>query len=222
MKTSLVLGYSPFGNGESIYPFDELFDKGVNLLLEDSLKDIDALLLWGGADISPSLYGEIPAGAYTGPKEPSARDLFEWHLLREATQKGLPIIGVCRGAQLACAFAGGKLVQDCWGHHQSHQIKTFDGKEYSSTSSHHQMMYPYDIKHDLLAWSKETKNTTYKGLTAAETEKMTKEPEIVYFSEINAFAIQGHPEWQHKNDLVNGWILEQIVDWCFKSVDIEA
>lgn len=70
----------------------------------------DGLLLSGGEDIDPALYGEqtLPA---CGPVSPE-RDAFEWALLYEAEQQKLPVLGICRGTQILNAFYGGTLVQD--------------------------------------------------------------------------------------------------------------
>ena len=54
-----TLAYSPFGNGHSIYPFDELFDNQVDAYV-NGFNGVDAFLLWGGTDIHPSFYNESP------------------------------------------------------------------------------------------------------------------------------------------------------------------
>ncbi len=221
---SLALGYSPYGGPhlpDKIFPFSSLFDYGVNLEHSTSLQWVGAVILWGGEDISPSLYNE-DAIPHSGPITPSDRDLFEWHILREAVATNKPIIGVCRGAQMVCAFAGGKLVQDVSGHDSQHTIKCYDEKQFSVTSSHHQMMYPYDVPHELLAWSTTHKSKYYKGLSDKESnkflDKIVKEPEVVYFPHINAMAIQCHPEWHPKKDEFNEWIINQIIEKQFSHI----
>ena len=64
----------------------------------------------------------------------------EWAWMIEAQNLGISIIGVCRGAQFLCAFAGGKLIQHMTGHHGDHSITTVDGRVYQSSSDHHQLM----------------------------------------------------------------------------------
>jgi putative glutamine amidotransferase len=220
MKT-LSLGYSPYGappEPARSFPFDQIFDYGINLQYADSLHWVDAVVLWGGEDISPSLY-DTERIDHSGPAVPSERDLFEWHILKEAKALGKPIIGVCRGAQMVCAFAGGKLVQDVSGHGNQHLIECYDGKKFSVTSSHHQMLYPYNVPHKLLAWSQTHKSKYYRGMKPEESQKfldkIVKEPEVVYFPEINAMAIQCHPEWHPKKDDFNDWILNQIIEKQF-------
>lgn len=216
-----ILGYSPYNapyNGTPIFPFDELFDGYTNLRYADSLDKVSAIVIWGGTDISPALYNEPKTLNNYGPINPSDRDLFEWMLMKEALEKKKPIIGVCRGAQMLCALAGGKLAQDIQGHNcGQHQITTYDGNEFSVTSAHHQMMYHSDIEHMLLAWSTGKRSDRYEGLTDNEISKLGGiEPEVVYFPEVNGMAIQGHPEWMTKSEPFVPWILEQIADLQFK------
>jgi putative glutamine amidotransferase len=70
---------------------------------------IDGLLLTGGADLGPDLYGghRRPYGAI----DPE-RDATEIATLTVAFQRGLPVFGVCRGMQLLSVFLGGSLVDD--------------------------------------------------------------------------------------------------------------
>lgn len=72
----------------------------------------DGLLLTGGDDIQPCLYGEarLPGA---GLDQPSAgRDQMEWDLLHHARVTGVPVFGICRGLQMINVFAGGTLYQD--------------------------------------------------------------------------------------------------------------
>jgi putative glutamine amidotransferase len=73
--------------------------------------DCDGLVLSGGVDIHPDLYG----GAYEYPENKGwkrERDDFEVRMLKAAWERGLPVLGVCRGLQLINVVRGGTLVQD--------------------------------------------------------------------------------------------------------------
>jgi putative glutamine amidotransferase len=74
-----------------------------------SLDRIDALLLTGGLDVDPALYGEAPH-ATTEPDP--VRDRFEIPLSRDAVARDLPLFAICRGVQVLNVAAGGTLVQD--------------------------------------------------------------------------------------------------------------
>ncbi|GAB7189972.1 gamma-glutamyl-gamma-aminobutyrate hydrolase family protein [Kineococcus sp. NUM-3379] len=73
------------------------------------LADLDALVLTGGADVDPALYGQRPLPT-TGTPQP-ARDGTEVALLRAALGSGLPVLGICRGAQVLNVALGGTLHQ---------------------------------------------------------------------------------------------------------------
>ena len=153
------------------------------------------LILHGGADISPTLYGQKP-GKFTGADEElSPRDLSEVLLAKRAIELGIPIFGICRGAQLACSLAGGTLVQHTTGHGGgSHEVVTSGGKLYESTTCHHQMMNPWKINHELIAWAAPSLSRLYLE-EHEHSVNMPLEPEIVFFPDIKCLAVQGHPEW---------------------------
>ena len=70
---------------------------------------LDGLLLAGGADLDPALYG-AEAHAQTAGLRPD-RDAGELAALRAADELDLPVLGVCRGMQLMTVAAGGTLHQ---------------------------------------------------------------------------------------------------------------
>ncbi len=82
---------------------------------------LDALVLVGGGDIDPALYGQAPAPATVGVDP--GRDASELALLAAALDADLPVLAICRGMQLLNVFLGGTLVQhvpDVVGH-DTHQ-----------------------------------------------------------------------------------------------------
>ncbi|HVS28593.1 MAG TPA: gamma-glutamyl-gamma-aminobutyrate hydrolase family protein [Solirubrobacteraceae bacterium] len=73
------------------------------------LELIDALMLTGGVDIDPALYGAV-RHPETEPSVPE-RDAFEIALARAALAQDLPLLGICRGMQLLNVACGGTLIQ---------------------------------------------------------------------------------------------------------------
>ena len=71
---------------------------------------IDALLLSGGGDVRPSLFGEQPHWKL-GEVDPE-RDDFEIGILRLMIDLGKPVLGICRGIQVINVALGGTLYQD--------------------------------------------------------------------------------------------------------------
>lgn len=82
----------------------------------------DALVITGGVDLDPSLYGAAPAGLLGAVDE--RRDAFELALYRAFRAAGKPVLGVCRGHQLINVAEGGTLhqhvpaVPGAWQHEQ--------------------------------------------------------------------------------------------------------
>ncbi len=75
----------------------------------DFVGRLDGLLLVGGADVQPSLYGaESETDLY--PPEP-LRDHLELGLIEVAVADEIPVLGICRGLQLLNVWAGGTLHQ---------------------------------------------------------------------------------------------------------------
>ncbi len=71
---------------------------------------LDGMVFTGGADLSPSLYGEqtLPVCGGTEP----LRDAMELPLLRRCLDEGKPFLAICRGFELLNAALGGTLYQD--------------------------------------------------------------------------------------------------------------
>jgi len=74
------------------------------------LARVDGLLLTGGGDVDPALYGESPHATFEAAE--AGRDAFEIELARTAVQNGIPLLAICRGMQVLNVAMGGTLVQD--------------------------------------------------------------------------------------------------------------
>jgi putative glutamine amidotransferase len=75
-----------------------------------ALEGVDGLVLTGGDDVDPALYGESPHPTYD-VSEPG-RDVFEIDLVCRALAADLPVLAICRGLQVLNVALGGTLIQD--------------------------------------------------------------------------------------------------------------
>src|SRR5579862_610796 len=100
-----------FGNPAKVGPYERaLYDAGIEIVKDPtSLEGLDGLVLTGGGDIDPALYGQARAPECEDPNH--ARDELEMRLLREAIEADLPVLGICRGLQMFNVFHGGTLIQ---------------------------------------------------------------------------------------------------------------
>lgn len=73
------------------------------------LAGVSALVVTGGRDVDPLAYGQTPHEETDRPD--STRDAWEFALLTEALRRGMPVLGICRGAQVLNVALGGTLHQ---------------------------------------------------------------------------------------------------------------
>lgn len=103
--------------------------------IDKFLEEVDGIIMTGGDDISPELYGEDNRGLSinTSPQ----RDEAEIYLLGRALELGYPVLGICRGFQLINVYSGGALFQDL-------------EKEFSGGVVHRNMFRnPEDLHHEV-------------------------------------------------------------------------
>ena len=74
------------------------------------LDELDGIILSGGSDMNPLLVGEEPIPQLHGINP--ERDVPELMLIRQAYERQIPILGICRGIQMLAAALGGSIYQD--------------------------------------------------------------------------------------------------------------
>ena len=77
---------------------------------EHILARVDGIMLTGGADVEPKLYGERAHATFQSAE--AGRDAFEIELSRAAVRSGIPFLAICRGMQVLNVAMGGTLIQD--------------------------------------------------------------------------------------------------------------
>ncbi|MFD6905219.1 gamma-glutamyl-gamma-aminobutyrate hydrolase family protein [Streptomyces sp. NPDC060077] len=102
----------------------------------DLVGRLDGLVIAGGPDVEPHRYG-AERGPRTGPPA-RARDVWELALITAALDRGVPLLGICRGMQLLNVALGGTLVQHIDGHagvpgvFGRHPVKPVPGTRYAA------------------------------------------------------------------------------------------
>lgn len=97
--------------GVLVYLVPDVVDRASSALtLADYAQELDGLVLQGGSDISPQMYGEAPLRPEWGG-DPE-RDRYELDLLKRFLDAKKPVLGICRGLQLISVALGGTLYQD--------------------------------------------------------------------------------------------------------------
>lgn len=94
---------------------------------ELDVDDFAALLLPGGADVEPSLFGQVNCGSRTIDKELDIAQLKMTDIFVKAQK---PILGICKGCQVLNIYFQGNIIQDLKNnvHHQSYQDKAVKHK----------------------------------------------------------------------------------------------
>lgn len=163
---------------------------------------MDGLLISGGADLHPERYGQPSRGSIT--MEPD-RDALEHEAWTVAMERGLPVLGICRGFQAINAFSGGTLLQHVDGHQGPrwgtgpaliHPLRIAPGTRLARilfptnagggvvrvNSYHHQAVRRTDLAPGLVAsaWASSQVGDLVEGLEAADGRFV--------------FGVQCHPE----------------------------
>lgn len=179
------------------------------------VSDSNLVFFTGGEDITPGLYKEE---SHKSTYSNIDRDMLEIKDFMEAEHYGIKKIGICRGAQLLCVLAGGRLVQD-QNNPGSHLMKTSDGEEFLVTSTHHQAAYPFDMdssRYKVLGWTE----NMLKYHKSGKDEEMNPpvECEVVFYRNIKALGIQPHPEMvvSPNGKIKEGY--EEGIEWFRKNV----
>ena len=94
-----------------------------NVATEELMRGTGGLLLTGGPDIDPALYGEVP-DPDAGLDLDRPLDDLELRVLEYALDRDMPVLAICRGMQLLNVAFGGKLIQDV----PNHKSQKIDGK----------------------------------------------------------------------------------------------
>lgn len=179
--------------------------------------EADVVIFTGGEDVNPALYGEAPH-----PKTyyRDLRDQQDIALYLDCLEKGIPMIGVCRGAQLLHVMNGGKLFQDVDGHQGGHSMTDTKTKEVidNISSVHHQMCRPNRAGGmEILGVSAKSRK---RWLNNKESDAgMSQDIEAFFYRDTCCLGVQGHPEYRGYNAYTK-WFLQQMENYINLNPDL--
>jgi len=171
------------------------------------LPDAELVVFLGGADIDPQLYGEKALGCTSFSVSSDTRDVAAF---TEALHLGIPMFGICRGMQFLHAMNGGTLYQDVANHTRTHNIIDTDGQIIRASSMHHQMCIEDDNTIPLAYAEQKGLGSHYLTYAKHTTDPTHDDLEAAVYPDINAIAVQGHPE-------VGGY--PEYSAWCLTQID---
>lgn len=198
--------------GSYYSPFRHLGDHTSNeKIIEYAPELVVCAVFTGGADVDPMFYGQ--KRSYQTSCTPQ-RDIYESAVFDACVKAGIPIFGICRGAQFICAKAGGILCQHLDNHGaQDHAVRTAGDELVMMNSYHHQMQLPPDDA-EIIAWAEPKLSHRYVG-GGNQYIEVDREIEVVHYPKVNALGVQYHPELHQEYE--EGWIYYQdlITDFLY-------
>ncbi|AXK40269.1 gamma-glutamyl-gamma-aminobutyrate hydrolase family protein [Crenobacter cavernae] len=197
---------------------------GDSELLDESLGMLDGILLPGSpSNIQPHYYGGPPSRE--GMLHDPARDASTLPLVVRAVERGLPVLGICRGAQEVNVALGGELYQ-----HVQEEAGYFDHREKTDAPLEHQYGPIHHVSLTpggwLAEWAGEERiavNSLHqqgvKRLAPGLVVEGLAEDGLVEAFRMDAargflLAVQWHPEWQYWNNTVSMAIFRAFGDAC--------
>lgn len=177
--------------------------------------DADLVVFTGGPDVNPEYYTKQKAHDSVFVDE--ARDEADLALYAKCYDEGIPMFGVCRGAQFGHVMNGGQLFMDIDNHQSKHLIYTLDNQSVMASSVHHQScIQNYDM--DMIAW---TYKSGKRWLSASSVEEGSycKDVEAFFYDETCFLGVQGHPEYKGYFAYTN-WCLTQIQELIVNNPNI--
>jgi gamma-glutamyl-gamma-aminobutyrate hydrolase PuuD len=157
------------------------------------MQDADVVIFGGGEDVDPAFYN---AKNHPSTKANPDRDVADAFYYHEALDAGIPMVGICRGAQFLHVMNGGTLYQDVDGHQGPHAIvDRIHGRVIDRiSSSHHQLvMQGPEDKMEIIA-------TASKSTIRHIDDKLSEQyegtdVEAFFYRDTVCLGIQGHPEY---------------------------
>jgi gamma-glutamyl-gamma-aminobutyrate hydrolase PuuD len=179
--------------------------------------DADLVIFTGGVDVNPLLYGEEKHNTTYHSPARDRRDQQVWDI---CVENGIPMLGICRGAQFGAVMKGAKLYQDVNNHNQDHTIWDIRKSRQVPVSSVHHQMVIADIPGGMIVIA-DANNATERWKNP--TEKVSgkrMDVEAFWYPDVAFLGIQGHPEYAGYDEF-RLWSLKLIEELIWFNPDVK-
>lgn len=167
-------------------------------LITSNFDAADIMVLTGGSDINPAIYGQKPLSCTSFN---NARDVYELEFIEKALKAEKFMAGICRGAQLLnCVPNEGTLWQDVNNHQGYHYVlDCVSGNKVRTNSVHHQGIRP-TAKAEILAYCdeatiKKAEGEIWMRSKDHSTTESLRDVEAFWYPATRSFGYQAHPEF---------------------------
>lgn len=205
------------GPAHEARPFAEMFVRSW-CRRADTPDKADLVVFAGGEDVNPIYYDEE---AHPQTSFNTKRDEQDMLLYAHCLDKGIPMLGICRGAQFLWVMNGGKLYQHIDHHVGDHPM--YDVRKKTTidrvSSVHHQCcIRNSDIGAEVIAEASVAKER-WRNKTDKTVGTMA-DVEAFFIRDTCCLGIQGHPEYKGYDQFLK-WTFEQINDLIICNPDIK-
>jgi putative glutamine amidotransferase len=180
---------------------------------DEVLDHLDGLILAGGADVDPAVYGADAHPETNGTR--TERDTFEVALARRALERDLPFLGICRGMQVMNIALGGTLLQhlpESHGHHDHRRVPgSFDGAEHDVRLAAGSLAARAagEERHETRSHHHQGVDRIGDGLQVSGWSALDELPEAVELADRRfALGVQWHPEADPTSRLIASLVAE--------------
>lgn len=198
--------------------------------VSSSFEDADLVIMPGGGDWNPALYGQKP-NTHTSWFSDD-RDAQQMSIIKDAIKRNKIVFGICRGLQGVTIANGGTLVQHV-SHPGSHPAHFKNGEVLMTNSIHHQLCNPYNLSaedYEVLAWTEGLSpvhigehDQTVVFPEHAYEQGILKEPEVIWYPKTRCIGAQSHPEMMHGRpfqDKMNQYIWDLFTNNTINATDL--
>ena len=159
----------------------------------DKIEEAQLAVFTGGADVAPELYG-AERHPYTGTD--ARRDMYEKTVFEALQARGVPMVGICRGAQVLNVMSGGAMYQHVEKHTRAHHlVDNITGETVYVSSTHHQMMKPSQEALLVASSNLGGEREWYEG-AMFKRDISQEDIEVVFYERTKCLCFQPHPEHQ--------------------------